>query len=162
MRGNTSFDTRHGIACLALLAGVAVYGFTRVNPPALLADLLPESAFLSTHTGLFGSAPSLFYTLAVGLLLGSFATSLAAGRWHCLAWTVLALGFELTQLASIATPLADLLATALPAVVMELIGPYWTRGVFDPSDLLATVIGGTLALVLLTRLPGRHRHGAVR
>jgi len=37
--------------------------------------------------------------------------------------------------------------------ITELFGPYWSRGVFDPMDLLATVVGGSIALALITYLP---------
>ncbi|MCP4263495.1 MAG: hypothetical protein GY774_39200 [Planctomycetes bacterium] len=41
----------------------------------------------------------------------------------------------------------------LPESTWGLIGPYWTRGVFDPIDLVATLIGGLTAMFLITRSP---------
>jgi hypothetical protein len=40
--------------------------------------------------------------------------------------------------------------------------PYWTRGVFDPLDLAATLAGGLVALVLLARLPAEARDAHAR
>jgi len=42
------------------------------------------------------------------------------------------------------------------AIYWEMISPYWNRGVFDPLDLIATVVGGLSALTILTYSPKGH------
>ena len=101
---------------------------------------------------MFGSAPSFFYTLSIGLLVGAASSNFSAARIHCLAWTAIALLLELAQHAIVADQVTGFLGRLLPETVMNIIGPYWTRGIFDPLDLLATFIGGLLALVILSWL----------
>ena len=142
-----------GTAILALLMAVAVYLFVRQNPPALLEPLQITNDLLGAQTGIFGSAPSLFYTLSIGLLIGVFASTLASSQLHCLVWIGLALSLEISQASIVAKPLVSWLSATLPDSTWELVGPYWANGVFDPLDLLATVIGGAIALAVLTYLP---------
>lgn len=59
---------------------------------------------------------------------------------------------ELAQHAIIAEQITSVLAGFLPEPAIKIIGPYWTRGVFDSLDLLATITGGLLALVVLSCL----------
>ena len=146
---NTPLTWRLGIAGFALLTAIAVYCFARLYPPELLAPLQATSSFLAAQSSLFGSAPSFFYTLSIGLFIGACASSPAGARLHCSIWIGLALVLELTQASIIATPLAQW----LPDFVWELFGSYWTRGVFDPLDMAATIAGGMIALALLTWLP---------
>lgn len=65
----------------------------------------------------------------------------------------MAVCLELTQHPVVAQTLVVLLAEGLPAQAWELVGPYWSRGVFDQLDLVATVLGGSFALAVLTCLP---------
>ncbi len=142
-----------GTAILALLMAVAVYLFVRQNPPTLLEPFQISNALLDAQPGLFGSAPSLFYTLSIGLLIGVFASTLASSQLHCLVWIGLALCLEISQASIIAKPLVSWLSAILPDSTWELVGPYWANGVFDPVDLLATMVGGVIALAVLTYLP---------
>jgi amino acid permease len=140
-------------AIFALLMAVAVYLFARLNPPALLEPFQITNSLLGAQSDFFGSAPSLFYTLSIGLLIGVFASTSANGRLHCLVWIGLALCLEISQASIIAEPLTSWLSTTLPHSAWELFGPYWANGVFDPFDLLATIVGGMIALTVLTYLP---------
>ena len=149
-----------GVAGLALATAIGVYLLVRLDPPGLLAPFQVTSSLLGTHTGLFGSAPALFYTLSIGILIGVFASTRVSAQIHCFAWVAIALCLEITQAAFIASPIVAWLSETLPVPVWELIGPYWIRGVFDPLDLLATVVGGTIAMVILTRLPRERKHAA--
>jgi hypothetical protein len=142
-----------GTAIFALSMAVAVYLFTRLNPPAPLEPFQVTNSLLGAHSDIFGSAPSLFYTLSIGLLIGAFAATSANGRLHCLVWIGLALCLEISQASIIAKPLASRLSETFPLSISELVGPYWAHGVFDPIDLLATVMGGAIALAVLTYLP---------
>ncbi len=143
---------RIGIASSALLVAIAVYCFVRLNPPDLLVPFQVSSSLLGMQTGLFGSAPSFFYTLALGLLIGACAATQVSGRLHCLLWIVLALCLEVSQVPVVSVPLAGQLEGILPDSAFELVASYWANGVFDPLDLFATIAGGTLALALLAYL----------
>ena len=149
-----------GVAGLALATAVGVYLLVRLDPPGLLAPFQVTSSLLGTHTGLFGSAPALFYTLSIGILIGVVTLTRASAQIHCFAWVAIALCLEITQAAFIASPIVAWLSETLPAPGWELIGPYWTRGVFDPYDLIATGVGGAIAMTILTRLPREQKHAA--
>lgn len=153
-RTNSAYlAARLGIGCLALLAALSVYLFARPNSPVLLAGLHWRSDWLATYSGYLYSAPSLFYTLAIGLFIGVCASSHTAARRHCAIWVGLAAVLEATQATTIAGRIVDWLAALLPATLWDLIGPYWQRGVFDPLDLVATLAGGAFAILLLSRFP---------
>lgn len=152
---DTHIASRLGIGSLSLLLAVAVYCFARVYPPELLGSFHAASARLAAHTEIFGSAPSLLYTLALGLFVGACAATPNGARLHCLAWLGLSLILEFSQHPSIAEPLSGYLATAFPDSSWQALLPYWTRGVFDPLDLAATLLGGMIALALLDYLPQR-------
>ena len=153
MTSNTSMGWKIGTAIFALLMALAVYFFVRLNPPGLLEPFQIPNALLGAQSDFFGSAPSLFYTLSIGLLIGVFESSSASARLHCLVWVGLALCLEISQASIISGPITSWLSTTLPNSAWELFGPYWANGVFDPLDLLATVVGGTIALAVLTYLP---------
>jgi hypothetical protein len=153
MVGNTSFICKLGVATVSLLVAIAVYSFARINPPEILAPVRALNVDLASHQDLFENAPSAFYTLALGLFIGVCASNRSSARFHCLIWIGLALFLELSQHPIIAESVSDWISTNFPDSIWSLIGPYWSRGVFDPLDLLATLVGGGIALYLLTRLP---------
>jgi len=133
--------------CLSL--AVAVYCLARSHPPQLLSPLLATRGELVALGGIFGSAPSFLYTLALGLVIGLCSTARKAARLHCLAWTGLCLLLEVSQHAELAPRVLARLGDLLPVSSLQLVGPYWSRGVFDPADLLATLAGGLLATALI-------------
>jgi hypothetical protein len=142
-----------GVASLSLFAAVLVYSFTRIYPPELLASIQAIHPGLAAQTGIFGSAPSFFYTLGLGLFIGACASNRSTAKLHCSLWIGLSLCLELTQHTAFAGSLSNWFPSVLPESIWGLIGPYWTRGVFDPIDLIATLIGGLIALLLITHLP---------
>ncbi|MDH3536765.1 MAG: hypothetical protein OER87_13560 [Gammaproteobacteria bacterium] len=144
---------RLGVAGLAFCAAFSVYLFARIYPPEILTPFSATGNIHASYTGIFGIAPSFFYTLSIGLLVGACASTLSTARLHCLSWISLALLLELSQYPALAEPLSTWLAAVLPASGWEIVRPYWIRGVFDPLDMLATLMGGMIALVLLTHLP---------
>jgi hypothetical protein len=150
MTRNTQLTWRLGIASLSLLVAIAVYIFARIYPPEILVPIQTTHSGLAALTGLFGSAPSFFYTLALGLFVGLCASTLRSGRLHCLLWLSLVLLLESTQHPVIASLLNTWLPNILPVSAWGLVGPYWLRGVFDQHDLLASLIGGVVALITLT------------
>ena len=148
---------RFGIAGTALLAAVAVYCLARIYPPELLTPFQSTIPALAVQAGLFGSAPSFFYIFAIGLIVGTCASTPASARTHCLTWLGLALLLETTQHRAIAEPLVSWLSETLLVSTWEVVEPYWSRGVFDPLDIIATVAGGLAALIILTYLSTEHR-----
>jgi len=148
---------RLGIASTALVAAIAVYCLARTYPPELIAPFQTSHPIFTDQIGLFGSAPSFLYTLAIGLIIGSCASTQASAKIHCLTWIGLVLLLEITQHPAITEPLASWLAGTLNASAWELVGPYWSRGAFDPLDLIATVMGGLIAFTLITYLPVRFK-----
>jgi hypothetical protein len=145
---------RFSIASAALLAAIAVYCFARSYPPEFLESFKATNLVLAAEPGLFGSAPSFFYTISIGLLVGICSSTPNSARLHCLLWIGASLFLELSQHPIVAEPLVTLLASTLSESTWKLIGPYWTSGTFDQLDILALVIGGSIALALLTYLPG--------
>jgi len=151
---NSPLTWRLGIASLSLLIAIAVYCFARLYPPLLFESIKATSQILASQTGIFGSAPSLFYTLSIGLLVGACAPTLWGARLHCLLWITLAGFLEMSQLPTLSRPLSTWLASILPETSWEIVRPYWARGAFDPLDMLATLMGGLIALLLLTCISG--------
>ena len=157
MNFSNAFVWRFGIASTALLAAVSVYTLARIYPPELLVPFQAAQPLLTDQTGLLGSAPSFLYTLAIGLFIGSCASASSA-RMHCLIWLGLVLLLEITQHPVIAEPLVSWLSETLSVSVWGIVGPYWLRGAFDPLDLIATVVGGLIALAVITYLPARYNN----
>ena len=149
MLANKTLHWRFGIAAVSLSAAVAVYCLARYYPPALLVPLKATQSIFTARPELFGSLPSLFYVLAMGLLVGCCAATPAGARLHCSLWIGLALALEFTQHPLIAVPLSNWLPAILGDPAWTLLGPYWLRGSFDPLDLLATAGGGAIALAVL-------------
>jgi hypothetical protein len=110
---------RLGVAAGAFFAAVAVYLFTRLNLPALLEPFQVTSALSGAYTDLFGSAPSLLYTLSIGLLIGVCASTPVSGRMHCIAWIVLAFCLEVSQAPGISAMFSDGFGGILPVSVFE-------------------------------------------
>jgi len=149
------------VAGFALSLAIAVYCFARGNPPQVMSALLPVRAEPAAFASLFASAPSFLYTLALAIVIGMVAAERRRAMFHCLTWTLLALLLEVSQHPQIATAFASRLAGTLPETVWLVFAPYWTRGVFDPLDLAATLAGGLVALALLARLPAEVRRANV-
>ena len=118
---------RLALAGTALLAAVAVYCLARIYPPELLTPFQSTIPLLAGQAGLFGSAPSLFYTFAIGLFVGTCASTPASARIHCLIWLGLALLLEISQHPVIAEPLVSWLENTLIVSSWEFVGPgAWT------------------------------------
>ena len=153
MACNIPIFVRFGIGVISLSAVIAIYLLVRIYPPEVLVPFQALNADLVSHQKLFGSAPSFFYTLALGLIIGICASSRSSARFHCFSWIVLCLLLEISQYPVIAEPVSGWITPNFPDSISVLINPYWTRGVFDPLDLLATLMGGGIAFSLITRLP---------
>jgi hypothetical protein len=155
---NKMLAARLIFACLSMLAAIAVYLLLRIDAPMLFQPLQAADAVLSAPGVITGCAPSFLYTLAIGLCFGACAPSAMAARWHCVGWSVLALLLEFSQVPVVATAIGGALPSLLPAPASSLIAPYWEHGVFDWLDIVATVLGGGLALISIRYLPGRRKH----
>lgn len=158
MTRNTPLIWRLGIASLSLLAAVAVYCFARFYPPEVLEPFKVVGIGLAAYPAIFGSAPSFFYTLALCLIIAAYASNRSTAILHCFLWVGLSLFLELTQHSIFAGPFSIWFPRVLPESVWYLIGPYWTRGVFDPVDLVATFIGGLIAMSLIRNLTGKEEN----
>ena len=152
---------RLGVAIVSLTAAIAVYCFAREQPPALLESWQTTIPALTAQAAVFANLPSLLYTLAIGLLIGSCAATTAAARWHCLLWLVIALSLELGQHRLVAEPLTGWLPDRVGETAWQIIGPYWANGSFDSLDLLATFAGGIIALLFFAVAQGNYRHEAL-
>ena len=150
---NTALTWLVGIASISLLAAVAVYCFARSYPPEVLEPFKVGGIGLAAYPAIFGSAPSFFYTLALCLIIGAFASNRSTAILHCFLWIGLALFLELTQHSIFAGSFSIWLPRVLPESTWFLIGSYWTQGVFDPIDLATSLVGGLIALLLITHLP---------
>ena len=157
---NKTLHWRVGIAAVSLSAAVAVYSLARYYPPALLEPLQATQSILAARPDLFGSLPSLFYILAMGLLVGSCAITPAGSRLHCSLWIGVAIALEFTQHPLVAVPLSSWFPALLGDSIWTLVGPYWLSGTFDPADLLATFVGGAIALAILAYTQG-NKHEAI-
>jgi hypothetical protein len=111
--------------------------------------MLATRSELVALTGIFGSAPSFLYTLALGLIIGCCAAPRPSAKFHCLAWTGLCMLLEVSQHPHLASRVLSRLGELLPDQSLQLLGPYWARGIYDPVDLLATLAGGLLATALI-------------
>lgn len=153
MNSGKALYWRFGIAGTALLAAIAVYCLARIHPPALLTQFQVTGTPFRDFSGVLGSAPSFLYTLVIGLLIGTCASTRASAKIHCSIWIALALLLEISQHPLIAEAVSSRLDGKLNLSVWELIGPYWNHSVFDPLDLVATVAGGVIAMVILIHSP---------
>jgi hypothetical protein len=158
MAKNTALIWLVSIASFSLLAAVSVYLFARFYPPEVLEPFQVAGTVLASYTGIFGSAPSFFYTLALCLIIGACASNHSTAILHSFLWIGLSLFLELTQHPTFAGFLSTWFPRVLPESTWELIEPYWTRGVFDPIDLVATLVGGLIAITLITHLPNEYRN----
>lgn len=157
---HNQFIRQLGIAGLSLLAASAIYIFTRASPPALLSPFTLFDGDYVSRSGVFGSAPSFLYTLAICLVIGAIAASYATARNLCLVWVVLALLLELSQAQAFAVLIVDWLTEYLPANLLAMVESYWARGTLDPLDLLATLLGGSAALVYIQTITFRENRCA--
>ena len=153
MTSNKPLIFKLGIASASFFAAVLVYSFARIYTPEILSSIQATHPELAAQTGLFGSAPSFFYTLALGVLIGVCASNRSTAILHCFLWIGLSLCMELTQHHIFTESLFTWFPGVLPESTWRLIGPYWTRGVFDLIDLVATLIGGSIAIALIAYLP---------
>ncbi len=148
MNENTATIWKLSLAILALIAGIAVYVFLRQHPPALFAPLQIPTGFSDGSRAIFGSAPAFLHTFAICLLIGACVSSLSSALGHGLLWIAIALGFEFSQSVAVASRITGWLDGLLPDGVLEIVIPYWSRGVFDPLDIAAILAGGAIALYL--------------
>jgi hypothetical protein len=141
---NSRFD--YGLfafAMTALLAGLAYYWATRSTDSTMFLSLLPASVPEQSSTFFTrwsGWLPTFVHVFAFALL-----TYLALGRrnalFACMLWGVINTLFEFGQ--------------ALPTETLEHmpdllnLRTYFSRGIFDPLDLVACVMGAWAAWALI-------------
>ena len=148
------------LASTALLAALSVYCLARLHPPALLVPLTATNSMLVEHTSFFGSAPSFFYTFAVGLTLCLCASTRAAALLHCTIWLGLSLLLELSQHPVFSGPLFEWISNWSSVTRWDVILSFWRRGVFDVLDIIATIVGSLAALTIFALLHRRTKNGS--
>jgi hypothetical protein len=137
------------VGSMALMLGAAVYLVARGSG----TSWLPAGLGRDPWPALTGALPALWHTLAFALLAAAAAgATRRALAWSAGAWTVIGVGFELTQHPRVAVALwphpGEIAGSgALPAA-QALLARYGHLGTFDPLDLVATAAGGSLALLL--------------
>lgn len=136
-----------------LLAAFAGCCFARIYPPQILIPFSATGNYLSSYKSVFESAPSFFNTIAIGLVIGVCVSSQSSAEFHCLTWISVPLFFELSQTPVIAQSVSSGISIIFIDSISTLFGPYWSRGVFEPLDMLATLMGGGIAMYLIIYLP---------
>lgn len=151
------------LACLVLVVGSAVYVLDRGS--GSIAFLPPGWTGVGHPGAVFGPVgqwlPSLAHSFAFGLLLGIWPRRQSLRVMACLAWTLIAVAFELGQLPAVSHAAGALLAGPLSQLPFaEAVSASLRHGRFDLLDLVATLVGGALAIGLLIRSPDLPRRTA--
>ena len=162
MTGDTA---RVLIAGIALALGVAVYVLDR--GAGAIAFLPSGWTGIGRPEAVFGPAgrwlPSLAHGLAFGLLVGCWFRRTSSRLIACAAWTAIAAAFEIGQIPVVAHALAALLSGPLSALPFaEPLSACFRNGLFDPLDLIATLLAGALAAWMLSVPPQGARHESLR
>jgi hypothetical protein len=137
------------LGALALAIGLLVYLTGRDAAHAQWIPAVPALA----GTLSFGTAgawlPSLVHVLGFGLLTAALVPA-SVRTATCAAWCAVDRAFELGQHSQMA-PLLSGWLLQLPVSVpgADALGRYFSRGTFDPRDLLACVAGAVLAAAIL-------------
>ena len=143
------------LAATALALGLAVYTLARpprgawLWPAAWTWPVLMPTALPPALQACLGCLPSAMHGLAFALLNlvllhgGNARPCRCAPVWAvCCGWCLLGLLFEAGQHPRLAQGIADALRGGdAPAVWLEPVARYFTRGTFDVLDLAATVTG---------------------
>ena len=149
-----------GITALGL--GSAVYLVAR-EPGA---SLLPGGLGLDPWPAVTGALPAACHTAGFALLCAAaWGPSRRSLAWSVVGWIAIGWCFELLQhplVSAAMLPHPDTLVTDRRIeALLALVARYAHVGTFDPLDLVATALGGAIALVLGTRLvQGTHRDTA--
>jgi len=142
-----------GLGAAALATGAVLYLLARAPG----ASGLPGGLGLDPWPALTGSLPSLLHTLAFALLAAAALGPTPRVVLACATcWTALGAAFEALQHPTVAhalLPLPEALdPTGALAGWVAPIARFAHLGTFDPGDLLATAIGGALAVWLGLRV----------
>lgn len=136
-----------GLLCLA--AGVLEYLTGRGGEVYFLTPFPGLAAAFRGVPSPFGAwggaAPDFLHAMGIALLAMAAAPPTRRARlWICAAWFLIAAGFEAGQAAGArAAALLPAWLERLP--VLDRLGDYFARGVFDPADLAAAALGAAAA-----------------
>ena len=144
-------------ALVLLALGALVYGLDR---PAGSAWALPSGWQLGSGAAWFGAVggwlPSFVHAFGFSVLTAWVLTDreLPPSRWGvwvaCGGWALVETLFELGQHRALSPWLAGTLGQAFDhSAWAQQLGRYFTRGVFDPADLVAAWTGCALAAMAL-------------
>ena len=149
-----------GITALGL--GSAVYLIAREAG----SSLLPGGLGLDPWPTVTGALPAACHTAGFALLCAAaWGPSQRTLVWSVVVWIAIGWGFELLQhplLSSAMLAHPDSVSINGPIdALLALVARYAHFGTFDPMDLVATALGGAVALVLGRRvIHGTHREAA--
>ena len=146
------------LAGSALLLGVAVYVFGR--PPGS-AWFLPAAWSLAGSAHRFGSVagqlPEFLHVFAFSLLTAAVLPATRRAAWvSCAAWWLIDSLFELGQHPKLSPMLAATTSGLKDIPLLCNTPAYFTRGVFDPLDLLAIAVGALAAAACIGSIHSLH------
>lgn len=143
-----------------LCIGVALYALARETPAWFLPTGLHANLLPAALSRLAGSIPTFAHTAALSLLTASIIGS-SPGRAvaACAAWTMTNLLFELGQHASVRVWLVARLPRWFDHTwLLDQTRSYFLNGSFDYQDIFAAVLGGAVALLVISRTRYRGEH----
>lgn len=136
---------------ISFMLGSSVYLFDRPAGSWGVADLsLANIRALDIFGALGYNLPSFFHALAFSLLtVAAGRYSLKQARVVCLGWLVIHFIFELGQNSIMSGKLASIIRQIGDYQFSERSALYFERGVFDPLDIIASIMGVSLAYGLI-------------
>jgi hypothetical protein len=150
------------LGLIGFLLGSSVYFFDRLAGSWGLAELsLSKNIHVLNVFGDLGyNLPSFSHAFALSLLTVAAGGYLLKGaRVICLGWLAVHFIFELGQHSAVSASLADLIRQIGNYRIVERSALYFERGVFDPLDLVASLIGVSLAYGVIHTVLSRQQNG---
>jgi hypothetical protein len=140
-----------GVALLCL--GVAIYALARATPVWFLPPPLHAPGLPAMLTRLTGALPTFAHTAALSLLTASLLGGPALRAYAaCAAWTATNILFEIGQHASVRVRLVAQLPSWFDQTwLLDQTRSYFLNGSFDYQDIVAALLGGGTALLVILK-----------
>ncbi len=139
------------LATALLVLGVLVYALDRGATAYFLPDWLARATGPAVFGTLGAHLPTFVHPFAFALITAAVLRPGPRGLLLvCSAWFAIDCAFEVGQW----SPLGERIAASVPAwfngiPVLEATGTYFSRGTFDPLDILSIALGVVCAYVVL-------------
>jgi hypothetical protein len=133
------------IGFLTLLIGVFFYYAFRGSSVYFLSFLNHQKMSISIYG--VSSLPTFVHTLSFILLTACAFKSIKSYTWVCFLWLMIGIVFELGQ--KWKSLFCDSIAFLPDCCIKTLVILYFTRGTYDPLDMLSIFLGAVVALALL-------------